>query len=117
MLPTLRLVKPPRKLAQLMPSELAIREAGKYGESEGTASTAASSASLADFVALTPGQRRRMERRAKMQDHRRPQRRPAGCFIWRKEEVLYPIHVAAQEGNPRLVRALLLAGADPQQKP
>ena len=31
MLPTLRLSKPVKKLAQLMPSELAIREAAKYG--------------------------------------------------------------------------------------
>jgi len=41
-------------------------------------------------------------------------RQARGCCFWR-EEVVYPIHVAARHGDAETVRLLLAAGADAEQ--
>eukprot|EP00439_Symbiodinium_sp_Y106_P021080 s4668_g2.t1 len=53
-------------------------------------------------------QQRRARRKNKQKDRPR-----TGIARW---ETLYPIHLAAQQGNVRMVRALLEGGADPKQK-
>ena len=42
-------------------------------------------------------------------------RLPTGCMLFRAE-TLYPIHVAAQKGDAAVVRMLLAAGANPEQR-
>mmetsp|Transcript_100214 Transcript_100214/g.238970 ORF Transcript_100214/g.238970 Transcript_100214/m.238970 type:complete len:212 (+) Transcript_100214:31-666(+) len=40
----------------------------------------------------------------------------AQTVVQQQEETIYPIHLAAQQGNVRMVRALLEGGADPTQE-
>lgn len=44
------------------------------------------------------------------------QPRSLGCCLQIRVDKIYPIHIAARDGNHKLLRLLLRAGADPQQK-
>mmetsp|Transcript_80705 Transcript_80705/g.127496 ORF Transcript_80705/g.127496 Transcript_80705/m.127496 type:complete len:155 (-) Transcript_80705:377-841(-) len=51
----------------------------------------------------------------KFEDVNEPQQPRSGCCFVAQREQLYPVHLAAQQGNAEVVASLLRAGADKDQ--
>ncbi|OLQ10098.1 hypothetical protein AK812_SmicGene6246 [Symbiodinium microadriaticum] len=104
----------------------------KSVDSECTVSTKSSASTVASLDSLQLGGSKAVARRKKMQAQEElldllselgfgggvnsPHEDVGRVFFVFKAEVIYPIHFAAKQGDVRLVRQLLAAGADPLQK-